>query len=118
MQSLFKLTKDMETKLHTLLSEMQELKNKARELEEENALLRRELATVYREGFSSGADTGGGGIPGGGFFNLLGLYDQNFHICNLHFGRKRAGECLFCMAFLRKEQEPAGARLEGNNGSQ
>lgn len=118
MQSLFKLTKDMETKLHALLSEVQELKNKARELDEENAQLRRELAAVYREGFSGGADAGGGGIPGGGFFNLLGLYDQDFHICNLHFGRKRTGECLFCMAFLRKEQEPTVAQSEGNNGSQ
>lgn len=113
MQSLFKLTKDMEVKLHALLAEMQELKNKARELEEENARLRRELAAVYREGYSQGTDTGNAGIPGGGFFNLLGLYDQGFHICNLHFGRKRAGECLFCMAFLRKEQEPAVEAREG-----
>jgi regulator of replication initiation timing len=102
----------METKLHLLLSELQEIKNKARELEEENAQLRRELAAVYRKGLSDGAETGGRGIPGGGFFNLLGLYDQGFHICNLHFGRKRAGECLFCMAFLRKEQEPAAGQSE------
>lgn len=113
MQSLFKLTKDMEVKLHALLAEMQELKNKARELEEENAQLRRELAAVYREGCSGGPDEGGAGIPGRAFFNLLGLYDQGFHICNLHFGRKRAGDCLFCMAFLRKEREPAAGAQEG-----
>jgi len=114
LQSLFKLTREMETKLHALLTELQELKNKARELEEENSRLRRELATVYRRGFPEGSG-GEAAIPGGGFFNLLGLYDQGFHICNLHFGRKRTGDCLFCMAFLRKEQEPA-AGAAGSEG--
>ena len=109
MQGLYRLTKEMEVKLHALLSEVQELKNKAREMEDENAQLRKELATLYREA-RSGGGAGAEGIPGGGVFNLLGLYDQGFHICNLHFGRKRTGECLFCMAFLRKEQEPAGGQ--------
>lgn len=113
MQSLFKLTREMEIKLHNLLAEIQELKNKARELEEENTRLRRELATIYRQGYPGGAGGGGAAVPGGGFFNLLGLYDQEFHICNLHFGRKRTGDCLFCMAFLRKEQEPAAGNSEG-----
>ena len=107
MQSLFKSIREMETKIHSLLAEMQEFKNRVQELEKENARLRKELASVYRDGYSGGTAAGQAGIPGGGFFNLLGLYDEGFHICNLHFGRKRAGECLFCMAFLRKEQEPA-----------
>lgn len=111
MPLLYKLTREMELKLHALLSELQVLKNKARELEEENVQLRRELAVVYRQGCGK-TDSGGRDLPGSGFFNLLGLYDQEFHICNLHFGRKRSGECLFCMAFLRKEQEPAAGREE------
>ncbi|MCL6635221.1 MAG: DNA replication initiation control protein YabA [Peptococcaceae bacterium] len=97
----------MEAKLHSLLAEVQELKNKARELEEENVRLRQELAAVYREGCSAGSGGGEAVVPGGGFFNLLGLYDQEFHVCNLYFGRKRTGDCLFCMAFLRKGQESA-----------
>lgn len=106
MQSLYKTTKDMETKLHALLAEVQELKNKAREMEEENVRLRKELATIYREGFAGGFGSGEPGMAHKGFFNLLDLYDHDFHICNVYFGRKRTGDCLFCMAFLRKEQEP------------
>ena len=106
MQYLYKVTKEMEMKLHALLAEVQELKNKAREMEEENVRLRKELAAIYRA--ELGEETGGGATDlQKGFFNLLGLYDHGFHICNIYFGRKRAGDCLFCMAFLRKEQEPA-----------
>lgn len=107
MQSLYKTTRDMETKLHALLAEVQELKNKAREMEEENVRLRKELAAIYRDGFTGGFGSGEPGMEHKGFFNLLGLYDHDFHICNVYFGRKRTGDCLFCMAFLRKEQEPA-----------
>lgn len=104
MQSLYKITREMEIKLHALLAEVQELKNKAREMEEENTRLRKELAAIYRAGLAEG--TGGDAVLHKGFFNLLGLYDHEFHICNVYFGRKRTGDCLFCMAFLRKKQEP------------
>lgn len=114
MQTLSNLIREMELKLHSILSELQELKNKARELEEENARLRTGLAAAYREGYS-GSAAGEAGLPGQGFLNLLGLYDQGFHICNLHFGRRRAGECLFCTALLRKKLEP-GERGGGTNG--
>ncbi|MFX4262894.1 initiation control protein YabA [Pelotomaculum propionicicum] len=106
MQSLYKITREMEMKLHALLAEVQELKNKAREMEEENIRLRKELAAIYRAGLLEGTGGGDAGLQRG-FFNLLGLYDHEFHICNVYFGRKRTGDCLFCMAFLRKEQEPA-----------
>lgn len=111
MQSIYKLARDMETKLHALLFEVQELKSKAKELDEENARLRKELAAIYREGFAE--SEGGVGVASyKGFLNLLGLYDQEFHICNLYFGRKRVGDCLFCLAFLKKEQKPAAGQVE------
>lgn len=113
MQSLYKLVKEMELKLHAVLSEALELKNRIQEMEEENALLRKELAAAYRGNCSGRPRPAGADVPGRGFINLLELYDQGFHICNLYFGRKRAEECLFCMAFLRKEQEPAAGRPEG-----
>ena len=110
MQYLYKITKEMEVKLHTLLAEVQELKNKAREIEEENVRLRKELADIYRTGLDEGA-SGETGFLQKGLFNLLGLYDHGFHICNVYFGRKRAGDCLFCMAFLRKEKKPPAKQM-------
>ncbi len=112
MQSYFKSIREIEVKLHSILGELRELKNRAQELEQENARLREDLAIAYREG-CSGHTAGESGIPGRSFLNLLELYDQEFHICNLHFGRRRTGECLFCMAFLRREMEPGGVNESG-----
>ncbi|MDF9407100.1 MAG: DNA replication initiation control protein YabA [Pelotomaculum sp. PtaB.Bin013] len=113
MQSFFKIIKDMETKLHALLAEMQEIKQKAHELEEENAQLRKRLAAACRERGVVCAEQGEAEKTGEGFINLLELYDQGFHVCNLNFGGRRTAGCLFCMAFLRKEHEPGAKRTEG-----
>ncbi len=105
MPSLLKRVKDIELKLHALVAEVRELKDEMREMEEENSRLRTELAAVYREGCSGAKSSGEAEVKYRGFINLLDLYDQDYHICNLYFGRRRVGECLFCMAFLRKEME-------------
>jgi len=36
--------------------------------------------------------------------NLANLYNQGFHVCNIYFGQMRDSECLFCAAFLHREQ--------------
>lgn len=42
-------------------------------------------------------------LQGEGYENLGKLYAEGYHVCPAAFGKRRSGDCLFCIAFIEKE---------------
>lgn len=119
-KEVFESVTDMETQIGQLYTKLGKLKESLAEILEENQSLKLEndhlrrrldLADVPELQKGSGekktkiSHSKGKTLDiGEGYDNLARIYNEGFHICNLHFGSlRKEGDCLFCLSFLNKK---------------
>lgn len=111
-KEVFEQVSDMEERIGQLYQQLGDLKGHLKELLAENHRmtienyhLRERLEQDVKEKESSGKEKKDqANMIGEGYDNLARLYEEGFHICNVHFGSPRQNEdCLFCLQFLNKK---------------